>query len=280
MTRVLERLDKYWKVWMFLPVLLLAVSSFIIMLNFAATGSFMQRDVELSGGKMITLQVSDVDVEKLSSSFPYASFHVTRGAATNLLVQIPADMDEKAVIKEIGAVVDVKGEPSIRIVGPVLGEIFWKQAQLALITAFIAMAVFVFILFRSPVPCSIVILAAITDIVSTIAIISMLGIKLSLPVLAALVMIIGYSVDTDILLTSNLLKRGGDLRQKIRTAMKTGLTMSLTAIASMLMMYLLSGSFVLEQIALVLMIGVLVDIPATWLTNAGLLRWWIEKKGA
>ncbi len=280
MTSVLDRLDKYWKIWMFLPILLLVISSAIILLNFASTGSFMQRDVELSGGKMITLQVTNADISNLSLSFPYASFHLTKGDATNLLVQIPSDMDEKAVIKEISAVVDVKGEPSIRIVGPVLGEIFWKQAQLALIIAFIAMAVFVFILFRSPVPCSIVILAAATDIISTIAIISVLGVKLSMPVLAALVMIIGYSVDTDILLTSNLIKKGGDLRLRIRNAMKTGLTMSLTAIASMLMMYLLSGSFVLEQIALVLVIGVLVDIPATWLTNAGLLRWWIEKKGA
>ena len=275
---ILEKLDRYWKVWMFLPVILLIISSFIIIDNIARTGSFMQRDVELSGGKMITLRVSDVDVEKLAAAFPYASFHVTRGAATNLLVQIPADMDEKNIIKELSAVIVIEGEPSISMVNPVLSDIFWKQAQLALIVAFAAMAVFVFVLFRSPVPCSIVILAAATDIVSTIAIISMIGVKLSMPVLAALVMIIGYSVDTDILLTSSLLKKSGEIKHRIKNAMKTGMTMSLTAVVAMLMMYLISGSFVLEQIALVLMIGILIDIPATWLTNAGLLRWWIEKR--
>ncbi len=265
---------------MFLPVIALIISSFIIISNLASTGSFMQRDVELSGGKMITLRVSDADVEKLSSSFPYASFHVTRGAATNLLVQIPSEMDEKNVIKELSAMVEIEGEPSVSMVNPVLSEIFWKQAQLALIVAFVAMAVFVFVLFRSPVPCSIVILAATTDIVSTIAIISLIGVKLSMPVLAALVMIIGYSVDTDILLTSNLLKKGGDVRLRIKNAMKTGMTMSITAVVAMLMMYLISGSFVLEQIAVVLIIGILIDMPATWLTNAGLLRWWIGRKAA
>jgi preprotein translocase subunit SecF len=88
-------------------------------------------------------------------------------------------------------------------------------------------------------------------------------------------MIIGYSVDTDIVLTTNMLRGGG-----VRSAMKTGLTMSAAAIAAFFAMYAISGSIVLQEMALVIILGILVDIPATYLANAGILRMWMERKHA
>jgi preprotein translocase subunit SecF len=129
------------------------------------------------------------------------------------------------------------------------------------------------------VPSSLVILAAITDIVSAIAITSVMGIQLSLPVLVALLTLIGYSVDTDILLTSELLKtHEGDVSKKIKHAMKTGLTLTTTILVALFAMLFVSGSFVLEQISTVLIVGLIIDMPSTWLTNSGLLRFWLERK--
>jgi preprotein translocase subunit SecF len=156
---------------------------------------------------------------------------------------------------------------------------FFQQAQLALIMAFVFMAIVVFILFRSLVPSSIVLLCAATDIIITIAVLNVLGVTLSLPIIVALLTIIGYSVDTDILLTSELLKSGAhNASTSIKRAMKTGITMSCTTLVALFALYFISGSIVLEQIAFALIIGIMVDIPATWLTNTGILRSWLEKK--
>ena len=48
--------------------------------------------------------------------------------------------------------------------------------------------------------------------------------------------------------------------------------------AALLAIFFVSGAFVLEQIALVLIIGTLMDIPTTWLGNAGWLRLWLMRK--
>ncbi|MFH0832278.1 MAG: protein translocase subunit SecF [Candidatus Aenigmatarchaeota archaeon] len=278
---MLQFFDKYYKVWIFIPISLLVVSILILGSNIITKGSFMERDIELTGGKMITAEVENADIAKIQAALPYAVIHLT--GTKNLLVEIPFEKDEKIVLNELSKLVTVRGEPTIRTVGPALGGIFWQQAQSAIVFAFLAMATLVFILFRKVVPSLIVILAAITDIVVTIAVIDMIGVKLSMPVLAALLMLIGYSVDTDIVLTSNLLKiRGGakersEIRERIRSAMKTGLMMSITALAALVSLYLLTGSYVLEQIATVLIIGIVADLPATWFANAGILRWWLEK---
>jgi preprotein translocase subunit SecF len=170
---------------------------------------------------------------------------------------------------------------SIETIGPSLGESFWLQAQIAIIAAFIFMGIIVFVIFRTFVPSVAVILSAMFDILMTLSFMQALGIELSLAGLAALLMLIGYSVDTDIMLTSRLLKESEDktLIEKLRRALKTGLTMTLTSIGALTALLLSAISPVLSQIAMVLLIGLFFDIMNTWLMNSVILRWYCERKG-
>ena len=68
------------------------------------------------------------------------------------------------------------------------------------------MGIVVFITFRKLIPSLAVIFSAILDLVGTLAIISLLDFKLSTAGIAAFLMVVGYSIDTDILLTTRLLK--------------------------------------------------------------------------
>lgn len=131
------------------------------------------------------------------------------------------------------------------------------------------------------VPSVAVILAAFADIVMTIAVIDLLGIQLALSGIVALLMLVGYSVDTDILLTSRVLKKDrGTVNEQIYGAFKTGMLMTLTAIASVTVSLLLTYSIseILSQIFTILLIGLVFDIINTWLTNASLIKWYAEVK--
>ena len=134
--------------------------------------------------------------------------------------------------------------------------------------------------FKSSIPSIAVIFAAVSDIIITLAIVNLLGIKLSTAGIAAFLMIIGYSVDTDILLTTRMLKRKeGSLNERIIQAMKTGMTMTLTTLAVVTLALIFSQSSTIQQIMLILLIGLLVDIINTWIQNVGILRWYLEKHG-
>ena len=99
------------------------------------------------------------------------------------------------------------------------------------------------------------------------------GVQLSLGTVAALLMLIGYSVDTDILLSMRVLKRKGDVDEKIRGAMGTGLTMTGTTIAAVIaliivsnFLYLIVPSFtrmdVIADMTTVLIFGLAADVRA------------------
>ena len=92
-------------------------------------------------------------------------------------------------------------------------------------------------------------------------------------------------MDTDILLTTRLLKRKGELNDKLKDAMITGLTMTSTALAALFAMFVVSSGLVISftridiirDISIVLIFGLIADIINTWMTNAGILRWYAGK---
>jgi preprotein translocase subunit SecF len=190
-----------------------------------------------------------------------------------------ADVDTQNVtgaLKNIGIDED---RLSIESIGPALGSSFWLQAQIAIAAAFIFMAVVVFLIFRIFIPSVAVILGAVSDIVCTLAFMQIFGIELSLSSLAAVLMLIGYSVDTDIMSNTKMLKQGGKLMENLTSAVKTGLTMTLTTIGALAALLVSYISPVLSQIASVLIIGLVMDMIFTWLQNSVMLRWYCEKKG-
>ena len=114
--------------------------------------------------------------------------------------------------------------------------------------------------------------------ITTLAVLSILDFKISSAGIAALLMVMGYSIDTDILLTTRVLKRDtGTLFYRIRGAVKTGVTMTLTTIVvSILMMF--SPASVLRQMFTIIFIALIVDLISTWVMNAGLLIWYLDRK--
>lgn len=150
----------------------------------------------------------------------------------------------------------------------------WTVAVVGVIAAAL-----IYLFFRFNMPSLAVVLSAFSDIVITLAIINLLGVKLSTAGIAAFLMLIGYSVDTDILLTTRVLKRReGTVFERTLSAFRTGITMTITTLIAVTVAYLLTPSDVIKQIMLILIIGLLVDIINTWLQNAGLLRWFLEPK--
>jgi len=133
---------------------------------------------------------------------------------------------------------------------------------------------------KNSVPAFAVMLSAFADIVMTLALINFLGIKLSTAGIVAFLMLIGYSVDTDILLTTRLLKKHESTNAALYRAFKTGTTMTLTSIIAIItaLIAIYSFSSVLNQIFTILLIGLAFDLFNTWITNASIIKWYVETR--
>ncbi|MGB9838583.1 MAG: protein translocase subunit SecF [Methanothermobacter sp.] len=246
----------------------------------------LNESVDLKGGALadLTLErsISGPELESLlRGKMGLDDVKVLSVTGKRATVQFGTDVDVVRVKEALKGTATIN---SYKSVGPVLSRQALNQIYWAIGFAFLFMSITVFIVFRDPIPSIAVILAAASDIIIAVGGMSLLGIPLSLASVGAILMLIGYSVDTDILLTTRVLKqRKGDINQRALGAMKTGLTMSISAIASMTALYLVTvfimpEAQVLSNIAAVLIIGLLADIITTWLMNLGILRWYLEVK--
>lgn len=286
--------DNY-KTLLFIPFLLLLAAIIWLAISYGTTGQFVQTGVSLSGGITITIPTETrVDIEQLSASlgaaFPndltvreIAEF----GRQEAITVQAaPATQEEDLEALEQALITNLeqtipgaRDTYTVEIIGPSLGQSFLQQTVIALIIAFVLMAIVVFLVFRTFIPSMAVVLAALSDIIVTLAVVSLLEIKLSTAGIAAFLMLIGYSVDTDILLSTRVLKRDeGTVYERLIGAMKTGVLMNSTTLAAIVAALLITQSEIISQIMIILLIGLIVDVINTWIQNAGILRWYAEER--
>jgi preprotein translocase subunit SecF len=248
----------------------------------------MNKDVSLAGGTSITLDGtidSSILESKLSTLIPDVGFRKLTDVATGrniaTIIESSVSPEElKNAIASLGINLTEQNS-STEFTGPSLSSQFYKQLMIALVISFVLMSFVIFFLFKSFIPSIAVIFAAFSNIVVALAALNFFGVAISAAGIAAFLTLIGYSVDTDILLTSRVLKKkGGTVNKRMFGAFKTGILMTGTALAAVLPgLLLISGLPVaFKQIFLVLAIGLSADIVNTWLTNAGIIKWYCESK--
>ena len=169
-----------------------------------------------------------------------------------------------------------------REISPTLGEASFSSTIWISLIGVILITLVVFIAFRQFIPSAAIIQAMIFDVLVGLAGMAVLNIPLSLTTLPALLMLVGYSVDTDIMLTSRMLKgKDGTPGERATSSMKTGITMTTTSLAALAVMIIFSYFYQIEviyQISVILFFGLIGDLISTWLMNAPILLWWVEKK--
>ena len=157
---------------------------------------------------------------------------------------------------------------------------FYADSIILYILPLIVLAVLIAIYFNDNIPSFGIMLCAFSDVFFSLAIFNLMDLKLSTAGVAAFLMLVGYSIDTDILLAVRVLKRKeGSIFERTIGAMKTGMMMSMSALIAVLTAYFLTHSTVIKEIMFILAVGLVGDIIFTWIQNAGILRWHLEKKG-
>ncbi len=247
------------------------------------TGSFIDKSIDLEGGNLLIISFSDANYNEISNlrdtiqtKYHVNTYTTTSAIETQLSVECAEDnVDE--LINNINSTIEISTYELSKI-DPKLSAGIFNEILYSVFVAFFAIAIIIFLLFRTVVPSFAVVLCAFSDIIITLFFMNIFSIPLSIVTFTALLMSLGYSVDTDILLTTRTLKSRNDFDKQYKKALKTGLTMTATSMVALISILLITGfSSVFGQLAAVLIICLIVDLPNTWIQNASILRWYAEK---
>lgn len=277
--------DKYYKHLLLIPLFLMVFSLIYLGAFYYNTGDFFRKDITLSGGTSATLNGGDFDIPKLKEDLSsrleevniksiYDMISMERKA---IIIETKTDAEHvKEILEEyLGYELD-ESKASFEYTDSSLSDSFYKQLLVAILFAFVLMSIVVFIQFKNVISSGTIVFAAFADIVMALTAINLMGMTLSNAGITAFLMLIGYAVDSNILLTTRFLKgKSGSENQRLYESFKTGMAMALTTMLaiSFALAVVYSFSAVLSQIFIVLLFGLLFDQINTWITNVSILKW-------
>jgi preprotein translocase subunit SecF len=258
------------------PLAVLAFALAVLVVATVLSGTPVALGIEFTGGTEMQV-VTDDSEAAIRDSFDEEIASITPIAGQSGSYQLTFQEDDADPLLEqaetAGYEVESVGERSASFAGD-----SQRQALIGLAIAFAGMAAVVGLLFRTFIPSIAVIASAFSDVVIPLGLMRLFDIELTLGTVAALLMIIGYSVDSDLLLNNHVLRRHGDFYTSTARAMRTGVTMTVTSIAAMIVMTVVSYLFgipLLPDVGLILVFGLLSDLMNTYLLNVSLLRYYM-----
>lgn len=257
------------------PLAVLAVSVLIIAGTWAVTGTPANPGIDFTGGTELQIR-SDAPESEIEAAFEPDPESVQPIAAQGDEYILTFQSTDTAALESQATEAGYE-VISISSTSATFGAQTQFQAVIGVTVAFVGMSLLVALLFRTFVPSIAIVLSAFSDIVIPIALMNLFDIQLSLGTVAALLMLIGYSVDSDLLLNNHVLRRHGDFYESTYRATRTGVTMTLTSIVAMVVMTAVATLLaipLLPAIGVVLVFGLLADLMNTYLLNVSLLRWY------
>jgi preprotein translocase subunit SecF len=287
--KILRFYEKDCKKLMLIPLVMIAFFSGVIIYHKVVTGEFFSKDISLKGGTSITYYSSNRltgvqewltnswgdDTQLIIINDPLGGF---KGYEFRVGQELSVDEVKDKLSLLLGREVLIT-EFSMGFQGASIAENFFHESLIIIMVSFVFMSLVVLYYFRSIIPAISITFSTIADVVVVIGMLNLLGEPMSVAGIGALLMLIGLSTDSDMLLAANIIKNKEEgLMDRLKKGFKTELTMTLAAITTALVMYFLTSIDMIRSIALILLIGSLSDLINTWVLSAGLQRIFMEKK--
>ncbi|RBP50790.1 protein translocase subunit SecF [Arenicella xantha] len=233
--------------------------------------------IDFSGGtKMELLYSNDVDVTDVRSvlqqgGFPEAVVQYF-GSNQDVLIRVPltaGTSDENVSTRVVdllqGSAIGVGTVQSVEFVGPTFGKELFEKGILALVYALIGVMIYVAFRFEWKFSLGSVIALA-HDVVITVGLFSLIQLEFTMPVLAALLAVIGYSLNDTIVVFDRIRENFRRLRDvdtietmnvSINQTLTRTILTSLTTLLVLGALYVYGGE-ALQGFAITLIIGVVV----------------------
>ncbi|MBR9679289.1 MAG: hypothetical protein GON13_03405 [Nanoarchaeota archaeon] len=270
-----------------IPIILVLIMVSSLGYSKITTGEFFQKDVSVKGGYTATITLNqEINLQELTQQLGNPEIRLVKDTL-RINIQGYEILSEQELVsteiitlfQEIYGITLTNDDVSIGFQSAAIAKTFFEQATKALLLAFLLMGGVVFYYFRKPAPSISIILSTFLDVICILGAMNILGIQVSTASIGALLMIVGYSTDSDILLSTNILKRKDKpLSERMLRAFKTELTVDMAAFVVFATMFLLSNVVMIKEIALILLFGILFDLINTWFGTAALQRILVVEK--
>jgi preprotein translocase subunit SecF len=268
---------------------IISLVTFILAVFFLATKG-LHLSIEFTGGTLMEVSYAQApDLDKIRKQIEADGFTDTQvlnfGSSRDVLIRVPIKAGETARVSEkVGqSLQTIGGDPQIKrveFVGPQVGKELAEDGALALLLVVIGIVVYLAFRFEWRFAVS-AIIANLHDVIIILGFFAFFQWEFSLPVLAAVLAVLGYSVNESVVVFDRVReifkkKRGLTTPEVINHAITSTISRTIITHGSTQMMVtsmLIFGGAALHYFALALTIGILFGIYSSVLVASPLVMW-------
>ena len=268
----------------------ISLVTFVLAVFFLATKG-LHLSIEFTGGTLMEVSYAQApDLDKLRKQIEADGFTDTQvlnfGSSRDVLIRVPLKAGEETakVSERVNASLQaVGGEPQVKrveFVGPQVGKELAEDGALALLLVIIGIVVYLAFRFEWRFAVS-AIIANLHDVIIILGFFAFFQWEFSLPVLAAVLAVLGYSVNESVVVFDRVREtfkrqRGLTTPEVINHAITSTISRTIITHGSTQMMVtsmLIFGGPALHYFALALTIGILFGIYSSVLVASPLVMW-------
>jgi preprotein translocase subunit SecF len=267
----------------------ISLVTFLLAVFFLATRG-LHLSIEFTGGTLIEVGYSQAaDLDKIRNKLEADGFTDTQvinfGSARDVLIRVPLKAgDTDRVSQRVGdSLQAVGGDPQIKrveFVGPQVGKELAEDGALALLLVIIGIMIYLAFRFEWRFAVS-AIIANLHDVIIILGFFAFFQWEFSLPVLAAVLAVLGYSVNESVVVFDRVREtfkkqRGLTTPEVINHAITSTISRTIITHGSTQMMVtsmLIFGGPALHYFAMALTIGILFGIYSSVLVASPLVMW-------
>ena len=249
--------------------------------------------IDFAGGTLVQVQIEKTTpVADLRSAMQRAGWQglviQEYGAPHEILIRMPSDLLDPSKASTIAdemstALATVAGKVDVRrveYVGPQIGDELKRKGFLAILFSAIAILLYVSVRFEFRFAVGAVV-ALIHDVVLTVGLFSFTQKEISMPVLAALLTIIGYSLNDTIVVFDRVRENMRKFKKKklvdvlnlsVNEMLNRTLMMTLTTLVVLIALFVYGGE-VIHDFAFALIVGVVVGTYSSTYIAAPVVLW-------
>jgi SecD/SecF fusion protein len=268
-------------------VIIVGLSSFIM----RGAGNF---GVDFTGGTLVQVRFEKkIELDEIRSIIKKAGIESAQlqkfGEKNEILIKSDADIS-KIIKKDLSQNLKDNKFEILRIehVGPAVGQELRKKAVLAVIFALVGMLIYISLRFEFIFAVG-AIVALFHDAIITIGLLSLSGRQISLPVIAAILTIVGYSINDTIVVFDRIREDARlmqaskkDFKKIVNTALNETLSRTILTSTTTLMVVatlFVMGGAVIKDFAFTLLVGIIVGTYSSiYVASPILIDWHYKTK--
>lgn len=279
--RIVTYYLKNYKKMVFIPIAVIIVFAGVIGYHYFTTGQVVNEDISLAGGISLSINTN----QSLSPSFIASNLSSAIGSSVSVTVlhaqfsnaisgySVTAGRNVNAtqLTNAASALFGMKltsANSNVNYVSSQIAQGALYDSLILLAVAFVLVAAVSLFYFRNLSQAFSNVISIVSDIINVIGVLNLLGISFSTASIAGVLMIMGYSADRNIILATNILKRGeASMKYRLIHTMKTSLTMDAAALVTFIILFFGTTNVTIQNIAIILIFGVIFDDITVWILN-------------